>query len=705
MYDSATNGKGQLATVSWGASPTQNKDTFVYDSFGRLTKQTRLIDGTSYALETTGFDVLSRPLTVKYPTNEVVTLTYDREGENTLKAGSNDLVSALTYNARGQMLKLDRAGSAVDTTYAYYNATGTSGNSNFRLKTMAHGGNTDVWPDMAYTYDTVGNILTLNTTASGVAADNQLFGYDDLSRLTSACTVVSGTTCGNSGPAPYTVTYGYNEIGNIMSFEGSSYDYNNVSWNTNCTAPSQAMPHAVRKIGSQYFCYDANGNMTKRFDGTTTYTQNFDVENRLVSVVVGSSTTTFAYDASGQRVKTVEPGGKTTYFPFLNYEETVVGSSTIKRSSYAIAGQVVAFRVAGDPVTTNNGLFFIYGDHLGSTTMLGTSGGAFVAGSLARYRPYGSYRTAPTQTLTDRDFTGQRENREIGLLYYNARFYIPSIGRFASADTIVPSPANPQSFNRYSYVLNSPINFVDPTGHRSCSAEDTASGDETCDSNIVDSTVTPLTSPIEGHALEPIGNVNLSAYVFALESEFNGQLRNVPGISGIQAKDDFLFSRGGVVMQGTGVVQNTGQKTFIHITNAHQLYWVDSAGNKIIHQSGQWVNAETGTPGQIARIGNPQDAIFALGTGRDLTPYYSVAGPSEYEMGTLIYIPQTISLTSTNGVFEVQDRGGAIEGRTFDVFVGQGFANSDHWFANRPQNPMGYMLIPISTNSSCAACQ
>ncbi|MCA9995165.1 MAG: RHS repeat-associated core domain-containing protein [Anaerolineales bacterium] len=112
-----------------------------------------------------------------------------------------------------------------------------------------------------------------------------------------------------------------------------------------------------------------------------------------------------------------------------------------------------------------SGLFFIYGDHLGSTTMLGTSGGAFVAGSLTRYRPYGSYRTAPTQTITDRDFTGQRENRELGLLYYNARFYHPASGRFISPDTLVPDPANPQQFNRYTYSLNSPLNYSDPTGH------------------------------------------------------------------------------------------------------------------------------------------------------------------------------------------------------------------------------------------------
>jgi hypothetical protein len=47
----------------------------------------------------------------------------------------------------------------------------------------------------------------------------------------------------------------------------------------------------------------------------------------------------------------------------------------------------------------------------------------------------------------------------------NARYYIGSIGRYASADTIVPDPTNPQSLNRLSYVRNNPINLIDPTGN------------------------------------------------------------------------------------------------------------------------------------------------------------------------------------------------------------------------------------------------
>jgi hypothetical protein len=46
-----------------------------------------------------------------------------------------------------------------------------------------------------------------------------------------------------------------------------------------------------------------------------------------------------------------------------------------------------------------------------------------------------------------------------------ARFYVPAVGRFASADIIVPNPKDPQAFNRYSYVLNSPLVYTDPSGH------------------------------------------------------------------------------------------------------------------------------------------------------------------------------------------------------------------------------------------------
>lgn len=808
-YD-PVNGKGQIGTVSWGPTPTQNKDTFTYDTLGRMYKQTRLIDNRSYAMETTSFDPLHRPLTIKYPTNEIVTLTYDHEGEQTLTAGTTDtLVSDIKYNDRGQLVLFDRGGNAPSTTFLYHPQNDASGgglgDSNFRLKTIQHGaaGTTNAFPDFTYEYDKVGNITKMSALNTA-GTDTQTFTYDHLNRLLTA-----GAT---GGVANYSQTYAYNKLGNITSGPSGTYNYNEVTWNTNCTnLPTQSLPHAVRKIGSYYFCYDKNGNMVTRSDSTSTYAQGFDVENRLISVTPsGGGTTSFAYDANGIRVKTTRPSGSIVYTPFPNFEEefrpggqanllapddvmaapalverensgnwlasvnlgtfplmtartrlvlflalacltlvcllilvkrplsshhrqlawrlftslfaltvfvfllsvaqtvraandkgrdvqtkqlgpvgspwvsadigtvgvtgsadetsgaftieggganiggtedafqyvyqplygdgsitanvaslsgggttpraglmmrdgladdaahvsavvqgnrirlldrastggnttdvpgytqgapewiriersgstftlsrsndgsswavmdtrtisigtmiyigmAVTGNSTttlatgvfdnvattgsgatptptatntplptntptatntpvstntptptytptpsptpapdvwIKRSSYGIAGQMVAFRVTGDPVSANNGLFYVLSDHLGSTSMLVNSNGGTVTGSTTRYLPFGGYRgTAPTPSITDRDFTGQKENMELGLLYYGARFYVPGVGRFLSADTIVPNAASPQSFNRYSYVRNSPLNRIDPTGHVDC---------------------------------------------------------------------------------------------------------------------------------------------------------------------------------------------------------------------------------------------
>ncbi len=135
----------------------------------------------------------------------------------------------------------------------------------------------------------------------------------------------------------------------------------------------------------------------------------------------------------------------------------------IQRVTYSIAGQAVAIRVSGDPVAGNNGLFYLYSDQLGSTSAMQAPDGTV---RQTRYTPFGDYRDGSgSNPITDRGYTGQKENMGLGLMYYNARYYIPSLGRFASADTIVPDPTNPQTFNRYSYVNNNPVRYTDPTGH------------------------------------------------------------------------------------------------------------------------------------------------------------------------------------------------------------------------------------------------
>jgi RHS repeat-associated protein len=91
----------------------------------------------------------------------------------------------------------------------------------------------------------------------------------------------------------------------------------------------------------------------------------------------------------------------------------------------------------------------------------GLQAGDLVENSLTRYTPFGDYRPGSSQSdITDRGFTGHKENDYIKLVDMKARWYAPAIGRFISPDTIVPDPTNPQTFNRYSYTNNNPKTFA-----------------------------------------------------------------------------------------------------------------------------------------------------------------------------------------------------------------------------------------------------
>jgi RHS repeat-associated protein len=68
---------------------------------------------------------------------------------------------------------------------------------------------------------------------------------------------------------------------------------------------------------------------------------------------------------------------------------------------------------------------------------------------------------------TDRLYTGQRQET-FGLYDYRARYYHPALGRFISADPLVPEPGNPQALNRYAYVYNNPLRYTDPSGYAAC---------------------------------------------------------------------------------------------------------------------------------------------------------------------------------------------------------------------------------------------
>jgi RHS repeat-associated protein len=266
----------------------------------------------------------------------------------------------------------------------------------------------------------VSNSPSATTSAGSASSETESFGYDILDRLTS----VSGA---------YSESYSYNQIGNMLSKNGSSYTY-----------PSNGVrPHAVSAVGSTSYAYDANGNMTTRGSQTITW----DVENRPGTVTGGAS---FVYDGDGNRVKKTE-GGQDILYVNKFFEKNL--TTGIVTTSYYLGDRLMAQRAGAT-------LQYIHQDHLTGTSAVSTSGDALV--SSISYGPWGSVRSGSVPT--DKQFTGQRLDGT-GLYYYGARYYDPTIGRFISPDTIVSKAGDPQAWNRYSYVLNSPLMYTDPSGH------------------------------------------------------------------------------------------------------------------------------------------------------------------------------------------------------------------------------------------------
>ncbi|MBI2906401.1 MAG: RHS repeat-associated core domain-containing protein [Chloroflexi bacterium] len=108
-------------------------------------------------------------------------------------------------------------------------------------------------------------------------------------------------------------------------------------------------------------------------------------------------------------------------------------------------------------------LYYVHTDHLGGTNSVSDASGAWVGNVL--YQCFGETRLESGTIPIDKKFTGQTLDASTGLYSYGARYYDSHMGRFIQADAIVPQPGNPQSLNRYSYTLNNPLKYIDPSGN------------------------------------------------------------------------------------------------------------------------------------------------------------------------------------------------------------------------------------------------
>ena len=173
--------------------------------------------------------------------------------------------------------------------------------------------------------------------------------------------------------------------------------------------------------------------------------------------------TRFTYDSDGERVAKVGASGRTTYVGEL-YEVDAAGAT---KHLFA-GGQRIASVVSSVQLPASS-IRFYHPDHLGSTHVVTDALGAEQA--RFAYSPFGEVVSATSSSghlatgpLSHFGFTGQRFDPETGLYFYHARYYDPALGRFLSADPLVQDPTDPQFLNRFAYVRNNPLRFVDPSG-------------------------------------------------------------------------------------------------------------------------------------------------------------------------------------------------------------------------------------------------
>ena len=117
-------------------------------------------------------------------------------------------------------------------------------------------------------------------------------------------------------------------------------------------------------------------------------------------------------------------------------------------------------------------MHYVHTDHLGSLNVITSQSGSIEQemsfdawGNRRDPNTWQNLTTAPTNPVTDRGFTGHEHMDGFKLINMNGRVYDPVLGRFLSADPYVQSPEFTQSYNRYSYVVNNPLSFTDPSGY------------------------------------------------------------------------------------------------------------------------------------------------------------------------------------------------------------------------------------------------
>jgi len=445
--------------------------TVSYDTLGRQTSNATTIDVTTPYTATASYDTNGRIATQTYPSGLVVKYVYTTLGY--LKEVRDNASNALYWRADS----LDAEGHLVYQTYGNNVVTLQARMANNGRPSATLAGAGDSVQSLWYQYDKVGNLTTRIDRNQNLTEN---FTYDSLNRLTSS-------TVNSSGAGIVTKNYSYDTIGNITSKSDlGAYAYT-------ASGANGIRPHAVSQVtlsagGKITFAYDANGALTTQTQtdasnntvAAKSRSQFYTSFNMPQSMAQGTISAAFYYGPEHQRVKQISSAQGTTVYVNpdneggLFFEKDIKPNGSIEQRSFINAGgqavAIVKTTTAGG--TTTKSTSYLHRDALGSITAITNESGAVI--ERLAYEPFGKRRFAsgandPNNTIvpqnTDRGFTGHEMLDEIGLIHMNGRVYDPLVGRFLSADPSIQLPYNLQNYNRYSYTMNNPLGYTDPSGY------------------------------------------------------------------------------------------------------------------------------------------------------------------------------------------------------------------------------------------------
>lgn len=426
---------GKLLAITYGSG---NEGSYYgFDAIGKTIQTAQMTAGQKYEMSY-GYNLTGIMTQQTYPSGRTVTSAHDSVGRLRSMGGQRSGEGYKQYLAQLSYAP-DNSPKSLQLGNGVWEHTAL----NKRWQTTEIGVGTSSADSsmlrLSYDYGTTnnnGNVRSQIITVPGLSPLTQNYSYDHVNRLITAQE--------NSG-ASWRQTFTYDQYGNRNFVTGSS----NTTESLLGLNPSFDL-YTNRIAANQGYYYDAAGNVTADAQG---HTYTYDAEGRQVGYDGGYAA--YTYDGTGQRVKKVA-GAVTTIFV------------------YNTLGQLVAEYDNTNQQPTSTGTTYITADTLGSPRLLTNAQAAVRVRH--DYAPFGEEltpqfggRSSQQQYLVDdlrQKFTGKERDSETGLDYFGARYYHSAMGRFTGADPLMAGGVTiePQSWNRYVYVTNNPLNYIDPDG-------------------------------------------------------------------------------------------------------------------------------------------------------------------------------------------------------------------------------------------------